>query len=168
MSYELPFKKDSKVIELGGGELPVFRPNVDYRHGPATDFTADFNEPLPITSDEWDGVFCKFALEHISWRKVRGFIAEVYRILKPGGTAVLITANLLEQARKFVEVGDSGELEDRWIGMIFGDQDYVENLHRCGFSPAFAAKLFREAGFQRVNILPFGELKTDMIIEATK
>lgn len=168
MSYELPFKKGTKIIELGGGASPVYRPNVDYRPGPATDFTADFNEPFPIQSDEWDGVFGKYVLEHVSWRKVRGFIAEVYRILKPGGVAVMVTANLLEQARKLVEVGDAEQLEDRWVGMIFGDQDYVENLHRCGFSPEFAARLFREAGFQRVTILPFGELRTDMVIEATK
>ena len=168
MSYQLPFRHGQKIIELGGGDAPVFRPNVDARFGPQTDFTADFSKPLPITSDEWDGVFCKFAIEHISWRDVRGFIGEVRRILKIGGTAVVIAPNLLEQARKLVEVAESDGIDDRWVTMIFGDLDYPENSHKCGFSPEFACRLFREAGFSKVLVVPFGELQTDMIIEATK
>lgn len=168
MSYALPFQQGQKIIELGGGDAPVFRPNVDARFGAQTDFTADFAKPLPITSDEWDGIFSRFAIEHISWRDVRGFISEMHRILKPGGVAVVIAPNLLEQARMFVKVADAGDLEDRWVTMIFGDLDYPENGHKCGFSPEFACRLFREAGFKSVIVVPFGELKTDMIIEARK
>jgi ubiquinone/menaquinone biosynthesis C-methylase UbiE len=168
VSYQLPFQQGQKIIELGGGDRPIVRPNVDYRPGPNTDFTADFAKPLPITSDEWEGVFSKFAIEHISWRDVRGFISEVYRILKLGGVAVIIAPNLLEQARMFVKVADAGDLEDRWVCMVYGDLDYAENSHKCGFSPEFACRLFREAGFKSVIVVPFGELKTDMIIEARK
>jgi predicted SAM-dependent methyltransferase len=174
VSYTLPFQQGQKLIELGGGAQPIVHPNVDVRqcydteNRPTVDFMADFNKPLPITSDEWDGLFAKFVLEHVSWREVRGFITEIHRILKTGGTAVLVVPNLLEQARKLVEIGDSGEWEDRWVCMVFGDLDYPENSHKCGFSPEFACRLFREAGFSRVLIVPYGELKTDMIIEATK
>lgn len=168
MSYQLPFAPGSKVIELGGGTLPLFRPNVDVRWGPATDFTADFGKPLPIATEEWDGVFSKYAMEHISWRDVRGFISEVHRILKPNGIAVMVIPNLLEQARKLVEVGDAGKWDDRWVCMIFGDLDYPENGHKCGFSPEFAGRLFRAAGFSRVVIVPHGEIGTDMIVEAQK
>lgn len=174
MSYRLPFQQGQKVIELGGGAAPVFRPNVDVRYcndaneQRTVDFTADFDKALPITSDEWDGLFCKFAIEHISWRNVRGFIAECYRILKSGGVAVMVAPNLLEQARKFVEIAESYGIEDRWVEMIFGSLDYPENSHKCGFSPEFACRLFREAGFSRVTVVPFGELRTDMIIEAVK
>jgi ubiquinone/menaquinone biosynthesis C-methylase UbiE len=85
-------RDDEKVIELGGGDAPLFRPNVDVRPGPQTDFVADFNGPLPITSEEWDVVFAKYVVEHLSWRNVRGFLAECLRILKPGGRLVFITA----------------------------------------------------------------------------
>ncbi len=152
----------------------AFHPNVDVRQcydaeGRSTvDFTADFNKPLPIQSDEWDYVLSKYAIEHISWREVRGFIKEVCRILKPGGSAIIVAPNLLEQARKFVEIAESEGIEDRWVDMVFGSLDYPENSHKAGFSPEFACRLFREAGFSRVIVVPFGELQTDMIIEARK
>lgn len=175
MSYSLPFKQGDKLIELGGGAAPMLHPNVDVRQcfdtngRPTVDFTADFDKPLPITADEWDGVFCKYAIEHVSWRDVRGFIAEVHRILKSGGIAVFIAPNLLEQARLLVHLGDRGEWDDqRGACMVFGDLDYAENSHKCGFSPEYACRLFREAGFSRVLVVPHGEFKTDMIIEASK
>ena len=165
MTYTLPFKSSDKIIELGGGENCLYHPNVDVRPGPQTDFTADFNKELPITSEEFDGVFCRFAIEHISWRHVTGFVKECYRILKPGGKAVIITANLLEQAKRLV---NAEQFDDDLVCMIFGGNDYPENTHRCGFSPESATRLFQNIGFSEIIILPFGDLRTDMIIEATK
>lgn len=174
--YSLPFAQGAKLIELGGGAAPIVRPNCDVRMcqdangNQMVDFTADFEKPLPIQSEEWDGVISKFSMEHVSWRTVRGLIKEIYRILKPGGTAVVIIPNLLEQARSLVEKGDSGEWDDNASCLIFGDLDYPENSHKCGFSPEYAGRLFREAGFAVVLVLPFGDnaLKTDMVVEARR
>ena len=81
----LKTKPTDKVIELGGGANPQVHPNVDCRPcfdaqgNPTVDFQADFNKPLPIGSDEFDGVFSQFSLEHISWRNVPQFLKEVFR-----------------------------------------------------------------------------------------
>ena len=163
--YTVPFVADARVIELGGGDRPMFRPNVDVRWGPATDFTADFEAPLPIASDEWDGVFSHFALEHLSWRKVGGFIRELWRILKPSGSAVIVTANAEAQMRWALARDDWDERVSQCLG---GDQDYSDNVHKVFLNPSYAARLFREAGFRRVLVLPYGELQTDMLIEALK
>lgn len=164
MSYSLPFKSGDKIIELGGGDAPIFRPNVDVRFGLQTDFTADFEAPLPITSEEWDGIFTKFAIEHISWRKVDVLVSELHRILKPGGVAVVITANAEAQMRWAL----AQDWDEKVSQCLAGDQDYSANTHKVFFNPAWATRLFREAGFARVTVVPFGELKTDMIIEAQK
>jgi len=163
--YTLPFTSGAKVIELGGGAAPRFRPNVDVRWGPMTDFTADFEAPLPITSSEWDGVFCHYALEHLSWRRVPGFLAEVCRILQPGGVAVFVTANAAAQMRWALAQGDWDERIAQCLG---GDQDYNDNAHKAFFNPAYLARLAREAGFERALVLPYGELQTDLILEVTK
>jgi hypothetical protein len=163
--YELPFEGD-KLIELGGGDRPMLRPNVDVRACAQVDVVADLGEPLTmLESNAYDGVLSRFAIEHISWRKVRGFISETHRILRPGGKAIFITANLLEQARRLV---DAHTWNDNLIGMVFGDNDYPENTHRCGFSPAFADQLMRQAGYFDVTMRPLANCATDMIIEARK
>ena len=55
MSYTFPFT--GTVIELGGGDKPYFRPNLDVRSGPTVDIVADFNKRLPIDDTSYDGVF---------------------------------------------------------------------------------------------------------------
>lgn len=164
-NYLLPFKPEDKVLELGGGDRPLFHPNLDVREGPSVDIVCDLNEPLHIESEVYDGVFGMYIIEHISWRRVRRFISETHRVLRLGGVTVQITANLLEQARQLVE---TPEWNDSLVCQIFGDNDYPENTHRCGFSPAYAIKLFREAGFHEVTIFEHPACKTDMIIQAKK
>lgn len=160
-----------RVIELGGGASPQWHPNVDVRQcfdaagNPTVDFTADFGQPLPIMSDEWDVVFSRYAIEHISWRLVSGFISEVARILKPGGTAVVITANAEAQMQWALSRGVWDERISQCLG---GDQDFSDNVHKTFFNPAWAAQLFRQAGFAHVLVTPHGELRTDMVIEARK
>lgn len=171
-SYSLPFKPTDKVIELGGGDNPVFPENVDIRPGPKTSIVADLNEPLPIESESYDGVFSQFLMEHLHLSKVRGFISEVHRILKPSGIAVVITANLLEQAKILIE---REEWTDDLIYMIFGGTpDYLENYHKSSMNPNYAIKLFRGAGFHSVTVYEHPVAKaiwgksTDMIIQAKK
>jgi len=154
-----------KVIELGGGNNPRFHPNVDIREGPGVDIVANLEEPLPIEDKSYDSALCMYALEHLSWRKVEGFLGEIFRILRPGGKAFLITANLSAQAKVIAE-------KKEWLGdescLIFGDQDYPENSHRSGFSPEYIKKLCTKAGFFGTKVTPHPDCPTDMIVELTK
>ncbi len=163
MSYTFPFT--SNVVELGGGDKPYFRPNVDVRAGQSVDIVADFNESLPIDDAKYDGVFSSYCIEHISWRRVKHFISEVYRILRCGGKAVFITANT---KRQMEWVLSQDEWDDDSSSIIFGGQDYDENTHKNSLSPTYVIKLLRAAGFEQVIVIPHGALGTDMIIEATK
>ncbi len=166
MSYSLPFKAGDKIIELGGGDRPLFRPNLDIRPGPKVDIVGDLGSTLAVRDNEYDGIYCSYAIEHVSWRRVDKFVRECFRILKPGGRAVFVTANLLEQARRLLVENEDWKETD--ICGVFGDQDYPENTHRCGFSPAYVFKVFRRAGFSDILVLPHPRCETDMIVEAKK
>jgi len=164
-----------RVVELGGGDNPI-QPgrwtNVDFRPLPRVDIVANLEESLPIKSESCDGVFSKFLLEHIRLSKLRGLISEIHRILKPQGTAVIVTSNLLEQARVLIET-------ERWnddlIYMIFGgNPDESWNYHHSSLSPQYATQLFSEAGFHQVEIFEWPPSKaiwgraTEMVIQAQK
>ena len=154
-----------KVVELGGGENLRYHPNVDVRKLPTVDIVADFERPLPLPDNEYDLVYSSYVLEHISWRKVRQFIKEILRILKPGGKAEIVTANLLEQCRV---VANSSEWQEDFSCLIFGGQEHEAGVHKCGFSPDYAKKLFKELGFSTIVVRPHPVSSTDMIIEAFK
>lgn len=177
MNYALPFKPTDKVCELGGGDNPMSPDwlNVDVRPGPKVTLVADLNEALPVESESYDGVFSQFLLEHLRLPKLRGFLSEVHRILKPSGIVVITTANLLEQCRIIVERDEKGEMSDDLIYMVFGgNPDYMENYHHCSLSPQYAIRLFREAGFGDITIyehptaVAIWGKSTDMIIQARK
>ncbi len=181
MLESINFVKHSgqKLLELGGGanRYPQADVNVDVRQcfdpqgNPTVDFSVDFNEPLPICSEEWDGVLCRYALEHISWRKVRGFVSEVFRILKPGGKVCIITANTeaqIEWIKNNSDGWDGKDSFDSFSCVIFGDNDYPENSHKCFFNPTLLYKLFSEAGFQDVVIQSYGARDTDLALVAVR
>lgn len=154
------------MAEIGGGEHPIIRPNIDLRPMPTVDVVANVSLGIPLQAESLDGLYASFILEHMPTLRVRHFIAEVHRILAPGGVAVLITANLEAQVKRFLE---AREWNESLLCMIFGgDPPYEENFHRTGFSPAFAHRLFKEAGFYDVKVFRHPHCETDMIIQVLK
>lgn len=166
MPYSLPFGPSEKVLELGGGTQPIFHPNIDVRKAPGVDIVHDLSKPLPMEEGAYDGVFSKYALEHVSWRKMPALVREAHRIIKVGGRAVFVIPNTKAQMEWALKQDD--DAYDKVAQCLFGDLDYDENSHKAAFSPAYATRVFREAGFTDVVVLPHGELKTDMIVEARK
>lgn len=175
--YIIPFKQGDIIAELGGGERPIFHPNIDVRQLSTVDIVADFNKSLPIPNDSYNGIFCKYLLEHLSWRRTKPFLKEIFRVIKPGGTAIFITANLLEQAKVLV---NNSIWNENLINMIFGGQRFDENkdfdeqwdsnAHHNGFSPEYITRLLKDVGFQKVKIIPIQTEvgPTDMIVETKK
>lgn len=161
------FPPNAKVAELGGDLVhPQFRPNLNCVPGPAVDIICDLADGIPLETEAWDGIFAQFILEHIRHARVRRFISELHRVLRPGGKAILVTANLYEQAKRLVA---SDEWNDDLVHMVFGGApDYLGNYHVTGFSPRFAWRLFKEAGFYEVKVGPLAQCATDMVIEAVK
>lgn len=162
-----------RILELGGGDNP--NPNcdvnVDVRSGPKVHFTADFDKPLPIKDEDFQGVFSQFVIEHLSWRAVKAFLKEVYRIITPGSPVVFITANTEAQLKYIAEHGEGWDGRDGFDSascILFGDQNYPENAHKNFMSPTVATKLFMDAGFDKIAISPFGAIGTDMVIQAEK
>ena len=180
--YICPFKAGDKIIELGGGPgdatgMPIFRPNIDARNGPMVDIVHDLSKtPWPLPSSSFQGAYSSFWLEHVSHKLIRNVIAEIYRILAPGGIVVLVTADTWAQCKKIVDAGPEG-MTDQLSNMLFGGGDYEGNFHKAALSRPFATRLFKEAGFWQVNTLDhpgilgpngYEEVKTDFIIEAYK
>lgn len=168
--YQLPFKSGQTIVELGGGATPQFRPNVDMLPGPTVDIVADISKPMPIPDNSYDGLYCSYVLEHVSWRKVGECLKETLRILKPEGQAVFIIPNTYEQCKWALKQEKWDEAQAQ---CLFGDQNYAgdswdANAHHAAFSPDYAFKLFEEAGYVNIIIMPHPNTVTDMIVEARK
>lgn len=167
-----------RVLELGCGANPhpLADVKVDVRSVPGvTDFVVDLDRPEwpEIGSSDFDIVLAIFVLEHLSWRTVPNAVREIFRILKPGGKALLLIPNTEKQIQWIGERGwekgiknDGDFIEASRI--LMGDNDYKENQHRSYFSPTIVSKLFSEAGFSDITMTPFGAIQTDLYVEAKK
>jgi glycosyltransferase involved in cell wall biosynthesis/predicted SAM-dependent methyltransferase len=168
MSITINFGQNAKVLEVGGGDTPLFRPNMDLRKLPTTDIVHDCTKlPWPIPDATYDGVFTKYFLEHPSWRMTPAVISEIARVLKPGGRMISITPNTLEQCKEIARRNRIGIEES---AMLFGGQEEADwNTHRAAFSPEYMTQLCNQVGLSIVKITPLNEqVITDMVTEAVK
>lgn len=100
--YERLIQQNAKgiLVDLGSGTVPyygIYRPHVEdiicvdwagsYHAVTHLDITGDLNQGIPLPDRSADTVLCTDVLEHI--RRPEFFMAEVSRILKPGGKLIL-------------------------------------------------------------------------------
>ncbi len=84
---------------------------VDFRHGNASS--------MPFESDSFDFIYCRAAFKNFS-EPIRA-ISEMHRVLKPGGTAVIVdlrkntSASEIDAAVKEMGLGLINSMLTRWI-----------------------------------------------------
>lgn len=165
-----------KVVELGGGANPLWsggqQPNGDYyvnldvRKVDGVDIVGNLEEKLPLNSDDFDLLWCKYSAEHVSWRNVQGFFGECHRVLKQGGRAVFIVPNLRRQAEILASKREWTLETD--ICMVFGDLNYSDNSHKSSMDYTLMKQLLEKAGFRNVVGYEWPYWTGDMGVDAEK
>ncbi len=173
MSIVINKQSGQRMIELGCGDKrhPQADVAVDIRPGPLVDFAMNLEELFPISSDEWDCVLSQYAMEHVSYRRIPQFVSEVFRILKPNGTVIIIVPNTdaqLTWIATHLDGWDDKDLFNSASCILYGDQDYPDNTHKTFLTPAIMESLFKNAGFENIQVRPHGERDTDMSLVARK
>lgn len=185
MTIKINRDPNFRILELGGGANPLVHPtvmggrdvNVDVRicHTPdgkqTTDFTADFEQPLSIADNDFDQLVCRYCLEHVSWRKVSQFVAEMYRVVKAAGNVLIVTSNTRKQFEWLLAHPDGWDGKPFFESascVLFGDQDYGDNTHKCYFDEKVLRDLFAGAGFDVLQVEAYGERDTDLVLVAKK
>lgn len=137
------FSKNLKVLHFAPEQAFYKRfrklKNLDYTttdlNSPLADVKADICD-LPFKENEFDFILCNHVLEHIP--NDTKAMQELYRILKPGGTAILQIPQDLNREKTFEDdsITDRKERE-RIFGQydhvrVYG-RDYFEKLRSIGF-----------------------------------
>lgn len=163
------FKENSKVLHFAPEQAfyKKFRKmeNLDYTttdlNSPIADVKADICN-LPFKTDEFDYIFCNHVLEHIP--DDTKAMQELYRVLKPGGLAIL---QVPLKADLKITFEDDSITDPKERARIFGQydhvriygMDYFKKLQSVGFE---VEALDYTRKFSKVEIekyrLPAGEL----------
>jgi SAM-dependent methyltransferase len=86
---ELLRRGATEVIGIDADETRVAQANS--RNLPGASFRVALGEDLPFPAEDFDGVFMNEVLEHV--RDEEDTLAEIVRVLRPGGRLVLISPN---------------------------------------------------------------------------
>lgn len=130
-----PIKLD---IGAGGIHIEGFTP-IDIREG-ADGF------PLDYPDASVDEIRASHVLEHFPHTITADILRDWYRALKPGGFIRIAVPNMTWIADMIVK-----RLPVNGNGLIYGQQDYPENLHMSGFTFESLREAMVDVGFERLR-----------------
>lgn len=126
---------------------------INYRsvdlHMPGVDDNADITDMKIYESGQFDIILCSHVLEHIP--DDRKAMAELYRVLKPGGFAIIMVPIALNLDDDFENPECTTEA-DRW--KYFGQNDHVRMYSKRGFVNKLEKTGFR---IKQLGVDSFGE-----------
>jgi protein O-GlcNAc transferase len=156
-----PYRRDSLHKTFRTNEWLEVRLDIDPSVKP--DIIGTITDMSGVQSESVDAVYSSHNLEHVYNHEVPGALAEFYRVLKPGGFA-LIT---LPDIQKVAEYVAEGNLEDTLyvspagpiaaIDILYGLGEAIARgnhymAHRTGFTAQSLAKKMQEAGFRDIEV----------------
>jgi predicted SAM-dependent methyltransferase len=130
--------------------------NLDVRQLPNVDFIVDLEKSdLPFPDNFFATIYAIDVIEHITYRKVKQLIKELYRVLNKGGRLVVRTPDTELIAKYVLDrrfPGVHGDLFETMSWYIYGEQDYPENTHKSAFAKETLKQLLEGAGFIVVSM----------------
>ncbi len=146
------FTSSKKIVDLGCGTSKYQTPEgpvigVDSRDLEGVDFRCDLRK-LPFATNEMDIVYSSHVLEHFGRNECSEVLDEWVRILKPKGELRLIVPNIGWAAE---QIG-KGIVNNDVLNVLYGQQEFAENFHKNGFTPATLKKLLNDKGFKKVDV----------------
>ena len=117
---------------------------VDYPH---VDHVCQIDR-LPFLADHSvELIYACHVLEHFKRREVGLVLYEWFRVLKPGGILRLAVPDFAAICAVYQSRHDLAEV----IGLLFGRQDYLYNIHYTVYDYATLAHTLLETGFGKVR-----------------
>lgn len=166
-------------LNLGSGDskLPGFI-SVDL-YDKEADVQADMCK-LPYRTNSVDEIVCYQAIEHLPYNKNDQLFAEWYRVLKPGGTAIIETPDIDVICRKILEDGLTDNMVYNLVGEYYRpwDKDRYDDwemnaasIHRNPWNFQRIDDFATNAGFTKVERRTpdfYAEFEETMSVRITK
>lgn len=102
-----------------------------------------------VRDDMYSVVYCSHSLEHLYPHEVPRALAEFYRVLKPGGKAIILVPDLQDVPATDEVLPDCGFCG---LHLYYGDASEIEAhpymAHHCGFVESTLKRAMEAAGFK--------------------
>jgi len=161
--YVNPIRK----LHLGCGErLLQGWLNADIYNG---DIYLDITKKLPFKSNSIDLVYSHHVIEHITLAQFKDLIAELYRVMKPGAWAHIVTPDLKKIVHVYSRPEEHEDLIEYYCkdDSLIGPAHYVnvamrqEQEHLYIYDFTLLQTLFQNVGFREMVSCEYGESRVD-------
>jgi SAM-dependent methyltransferase len=135
------------ILEVGCGNRKDFADSIclDIRLTDKVDVLADARY-LPFIEGCFSLVYSSHTIEHFSHSEQARVLAEWIRVLQEGGRLEIKCPDLRARALIFAI-----RPSQRNVSMIYGEQDYEENFHKCGYSFGLLRENLNRLGIRSVR-----------------
>lgn len=136
-------------------------PNAHYRsadlYSELADDKVDITDMHLYPDESFDFIVCSHVLEHVP--DDAKAVAELYRVLAPGGRAILMVP-ILTTIRETDEDPEEKSVDERWARFgqddhvrMYAKEDFIDRLQEGGFSvESFGTRRFGEGFFKKHGI----------------
>lgn len=146
-------------LNIGAGGTPQEGYlSVDVRPLKGVDFVGTPRDCLTVFAGRCDEIYASHVLEHFGQPgkalrdhddSVLGFLKIMFELLKPGGFVRLAVPDFAALAKLYID--GTLPLYPRLLGRLCGEQNYVENLHKCMFDHPFLEECLTRTGFVKIQ-----------------
>jgi SAM-dependent methyltransferase len=123
-------------------------------YAPGADVKADARA-RPYPDDSVDEIWASHILEHFRHSEVQPVLREWLRVLKPGATATIVTPDLDDACRAWLERRPGSH------SMIFGAYEGEGQTHYVGWGPLEMRDELKAAGFHIISVQTYRETAED-------
>lgn len=145
-----------RPLELGGGNSPKYRPNVDARASSNVDVVCDLAEnPIPYPDNNFGLVWNQHFLEHIPRHRLKFVLQEILRVLEPGGMVEITVPDFRIVAERLVK--ENIPIGTKEVDVCCGAQNpeyFRYDTHYNIFTYERLKGKLEENGFVRVELIP--------------
>ena len=154
-------------LHIGGTEPRPGWKILNVQPGTGVDFVGDCTDLGRFADASVQEIYASHVLEHLSYQdRLPRALGELYRVLRPGGKAMISVPDLEVLCRLFLDPRHT--LMERYsvMRMAFGGQTDKYDFHYIGLSYEILSKYLFDAGFTRVErVKLFGLFHDDSRLE---
>lgn len=145
---EISYDESKLVLDLGCGTRPRRKgiTNVDIRELPNVDKVMNLLD-LKFEDNSVDTIISSDVIEHFGRWEIQPLLKEWFRVLKPGGKAMIQTVDIGRTIEKMDQVP-----EKKWMDALYGGQKYPTDFHKMGFTKKSFIKHMKDAGFETTGM----------------
>lgn len=114
----------------------------------------DLRKPLPFRTDSVQACFCSHVLEHLYFFHAERLLAEIHRVLLPGGFVRIVVPNLAHAMTLYRE-----EDPNAFLSKVFENERMTleKNQHRWMFTSPSLIRALKAAGFETAKQVSYHE-----------